>query len=634
MSYVVIARKWRPQQLDELLGQEHLAQTLKNAIHRNRVAHAFLFSGPRGCGKTSAARILAKALCCTATGGINPEPCGVCPSCTQITEGRSTDVFEIDAASHTGVDDIREIIDNVRHLPASARFKIYVIDEVHMLSRNAFNALLKTLEEPPEHAKFILATTDPQKLPVTILSRCQRYDFRRIPIPLIAERLQQIMREDGILHDPEALLILAREADGSMRDAQSLLEQVLAFAGDRKLDAELMREALGVVDSSLLEATLDSILSHQPGEVFEHIDRLYQRGLDFKRFGDALITYTRDLLVARVMPAPEALLERSKDEVARLVETAKAHSPKTYERLFEELCRVVESASRSNMPRFTLEVGLAGLAEAPPEVSLEELQGHLRRLEGRVSGVSTQPGAGDRAPALPRPRPREPQRRRSAPSAASQSRDDAEDDAHPSEDDAHPAATSALKPDPISAKRGEGKGKGDGKGEGEPQPTSLRAPEGLPRTQAEGTQKPSNPAKPPVFGEIDPRFVTFVNALHAEEPPMAALLSQVRCLQFSEQEIRLEASDSFTYPQLAPEQGRLQERLQKALSSPKLRLQLIPGDQADPSRYPTLDELRSRAKAAYDAALEEAARAHPRVRALQEHFQVETLSVRIKDSQS
>src|SRR5688572_13201622 len=203
MTYVVLARKWRPQQFADILGQEHVTQTLTNAIGAERIAHAFLFSGPRGSGKTSAARILAKALCCIAQKGPTATPCGVCAQCLEITEGRSTDVFEIDAASHTGIDNVRDIIDNVRYLPSSARFKIYVIDEVHMLSTGAFNALLKTLEEPPPHVKFVLATTDVHKVPVTILSRCQRYDFRRIPSTRIAERLSAILTEEKIDHRSE-----------------------------------------------------------------------------------------------------------------------------------------------------------------------------------------------------------------------------------------------------------------------------------------------------------------------------------------------------------------------------------------------------------------------------------------------
>ncbi len=393
MTYVVLARRWRPQQFADLLGQEHITQTLTNAIGADRIAHAFLFSGPRGSGKTSAARILAKALCCIAQNGPTPTPCGVCAQCVQITEGRSTDVFEIDAASHTGIDNVRDIIENVRYLPSSARFKIYVIDEVHMLSTGAFNALLKTLEEPPPHVKFVLATTDVHKVPVTILSRCQRYDFRRIPSARIAERLSAILSEEKIEHDPSSLVLVAREAEGSMRDAQSLLEQVLAYSSNRKLDAALVREALGVVDGALIESAFEALLSRRPGDAIDAIGVVHQRGLDLKRFGDALVEHARDLMVAKVVREPKNALDRPKDEVAKLTERAKSVPAKELERIFTELARIVEEVGRSTQPRFTLEVGLASLADEPPRVSLESVLEQLSKVESLLEGRGpAQPG--------------------------------------------------------------------------------------------------------------------------------------------------------------------------------------------------------------------------------------------------
>jgi DNA polymerase-3 subunit gamma/tau len=386
MTYVVLARKWRPQQFGDVLGQEHVTQTLTNAIAAGRIAHAFLLSGPRGVGKTSAARILAKALCCVAAGGPTASPCGTCTQCVQITEGRSTDVFEIDAASHTGVDNVREIIDNVRYLPSSARFKIYVIDEVHMLSSGAFNALLKTLEEPPPHVKFILATTDVHKVPVTILSRCQRYDFRRISSAAIADRLSSILRDEGVAHDPSCLTLVAREADGSMRDAQSLLEQVLAYAAERPLDARLVREALGVVDGALVAATFDALLERRPAAAVDAVASVYERGLDLVRFADALVEHARDLLVAKVVRDPKAAIDRPRDEIDQLVVRAKAVDAKEIERLFEVLSRTVEEVGRSPHPRFALEVALASLADEPPRISLESLLRELQRIEGLVAG--------------------------------------------------------------------------------------------------------------------------------------------------------------------------------------------------------------------------------------------------------
>ncbi|MEQ8272552.1 MAG: DNA polymerase III subunit gamma/tau [Deltaproteobacteria bacterium] len=394
MSYVVLARKWRPQQFSDVLGQEHVTQTLTNAIASDRIAHAFLFSGPRGVGKTSAARILAKALCCEAQDGPTATPCGVCQQCQQITDGRSTDVFEIDAASHTGVDNVREIIDNVRYLPSAARYKIYVVDEVHMLSTGAFNALLKTLEEPPAHVKFVLATTDVHKVPVTILSRCQRYDFRRIALSRIAERLSFILSEEGIEHDPSALTLVAREAEGSMRDAQSLLEQVLAFAGQRRLDGPLVRDALGVVDAALVGRAVDAILGREPGAAIEIVSDVHERGLDLSRFADALVEHVRDLLVARLVPTPSNVLDRPSDEIDALVDRAKTVPAPELERVFEHLCKAVEEVGRASHPRFVLEVQLASIAEAPARVPVEALLEELRNVQARLDGGAAPRGGG------------------------------------------------------------------------------------------------------------------------------------------------------------------------------------------------------------------------------------------------
>src|ERR1044071_668663 len=257
MSYLVLARKWRPQTFADIAGQTHIARTLQNAIRTNRIAHAYLFTGVRGVGKTTAARILAQALHCE--NGPTPDPCNRCTHCREITAGTSLDVLEIDGASNRGIDEIRQIIENVRYQPAKCRFKIYIIDEVHQVTKDAFNALLKTLEEPPPAVKFILATTEPHRLPETILSRCQRYDFRRISLREIVERLGEIAQKEGLKITPAALVLLAREADGSMRDAQSLLEQVLARAipadsggTSAAVDELLLKDVLGLTERKLL----------------------------------------------------------------------------------------------------------------------------------------------------------------------------------------------------------------------------------------------------------------------------------------------------------------------------------------------------------------------------------------------
>lgn len=389
MSYVVLARKWRPQSLTDILGQEHVTRTIRNAISSGRIAQTFLFSGPRGVGKTSAARILAKTLCCEASDSPTAEPCGQCRQCVAIAEGSSTDVIEIDAASHTGVDNVREVIvESVRYLPSSARYKVYIIDEVHMLSSSSFNALLKTFEEPPAHVKFVLATTEIHKVPVTILSRCQRYDFRLIASARIQERLSYILKEEKVEHDQGALALVSRMADGSMRDAQSLMEQVLAYAGDRPLEGALVRDALGVVDSGLIETTLDGIFERRPEVIFRAVEEVHHRGLGHARFSASLVEHVRDLVVAAVMPEPAQAIDRPPDEITTLVSRAKSQRLETLERLFELLCRLQEEVVRASQPRYVLEVGLAKLASEPPAIPLDKVLSQLDRLEQQLAGGS------------------------------------------------------------------------------------------------------------------------------------------------------------------------------------------------------------------------------------------------------
>jgi DNA polymerase-3 subunit gamma/tau len=299
MSYLALARKWRPRNFGELAGQEHVMRALVNALQTGRVHHAFLFTGTRGVGKTTIARILAKSLNCET--GVTPTPCGQCSACREIDEGRFVDLIEVDAASRTKVDDTRELLDNVQYAPARGRYKVYLIDEVHMLSTHSFNALLKTLEEPPPHVKFLLATTDPQKLPVTVLSRCLQFNLKRFPPGLIFKRLTEVARAENIDFEPDALRLVARAAEGSMRDALSLLDQVIAFGGG-KLTAADTRTMLGTLDRSQVFAIVEALISRDARRVVESVNELDERAPDYREVLAELAALLQKLALLQVVP--------------------------------------------------------------------------------------------------------------------------------------------------------------------------------------------------------------------------------------------------------------------------------------------------------------------------------------------
>ncbi|HHQ14812.1 MAG TPA: DNA polymerase III subunit gamma/tau [Chromatiales bacterium] len=316
MSYLVLARKWRPKNFGDVVGQGHVIQALQNALAADRVHHAYLFAGTRGVGKTTIARILAKALNCEA--GVVAEPCGKCASCLAVDEGRFVDLIEVDAASRTGVDDTRELLENVQYTPTSGRYKVYLIDEVHMLSRQSFNALLKTLEEPPPHVKFLLATTDPQKLPVTVLSRCLQFNLKRLPVSLIEQRVQDICKAEGMEAEPAAVARLARAAAGSVRDALSLLDQALAY-GDSTLRDTEVAAMLGTMDRHRVVALVRSLVSGDAGELLSSIEQLDEDVPDYERVLDELATVLQRIAVVQ-LAGPEALADE--DELDALVQLA------------------------------------------------------------------------------------------------------------------------------------------------------------------------------------------------------------------------------------------------------------------------------------------------------------------------
>jgi DNA polymerase-3 subunit gamma/tau len=399
MTYQVIARKWRPQTFDEVTGQEPITRTLRNAIEHQRLHHAYLFSGARGVGKTTTARLLAKALNCHRAKQPTATPCrtddpDACPSCSEISESRSIDVQEIDAASHTGIDNVREtIIGTIGFAPARDRYKIFVIDEVHMLSTSSFNALLKTIEEPPERVVFIMATTERHKVPETILSRCQQFEFRTIATAKIFDRLRLIAKAEKITVEDDALREISRSGEGSMRDAQSAFDQVISFAGAtiKKEDVEM---ALGVAGADILIRVVNGIANHQPAEALAVVDDVVMRGHDLRNFCRDLLAHFRDLLVTKVSGSDE-LLESAicdKDELKR---QAALFSESDLVRFFHSLAETETLLKTAAHPRYQLEIGLVKLMEMRRLEPINELLDRLAALEsGAPRGkVSTGPGA-------------------------------------------------------------------------------------------------------------------------------------------------------------------------------------------------------------------------------------------------
>jgi DNA polymerase-3 subunit gamma/tau len=389
-AYVAIARKWRPLTLEEMAGQTHVTRTLKNALASGRIHHAFLFTGARGVGKTTAARALARALQCLE--GPTASPCGVCGPCVDILAGTCPDVVEIDGASNNSVDDIRDLRDGVRYLPAVARFRVYVIDEVHMLSKGAFNALLKTLEEPPPHVKFIFATTEVNKIPETILSRVQRFDFKRIAASVVVNRLRTICDAEGIAISDAALRMVARAGEGSMRDAQSLLDQVISFGGADPTDTQVA-EILGMVDRGVLYEMLTGLVKSEPDRCLDAIAAVHESGYEIAQFTGELLELVRNAALVALSPGARKHLDVPEEEKVRLTELVEGMSAEHLSRTFQTLLEVHDQVARATRPRLVLEMAVARLVAIRPAQNLGPLVERLVELERRLrgSGVTVPP---------------------------------------------------------------------------------------------------------------------------------------------------------------------------------------------------------------------------------------------------
>jgi len=517
MSYTVLARKYRPQTFADLVGQEHVTRALGNAIATGRVAHAFLFTGVRGVGKTTSARILAKALNCER--GPSADPCNECDACVQITQGTDLDVLEIDGASNNSVEDVRRLQESIPFRPARGRFKIVIVDEVHMLSTGAFNAFLKTLEEPPAHVKFIFATTESHKVPVTIRSRCQRYDFRLIPQPVIVERLRQILKAEQIEADEEAFAIIAREAAGSMRDALTLLDQVVAFSGAALLGQEVS-EKLGIADREHLHRIAEAVLAGDGKSALEVIERVATQGLDLLHFTRQWLDLIRDMVVLEVAHDKPQLVELSAEERRRASELAKQSSLLELQRVFAGVAKLVDEVATASTPRTILEMGAVRLATRP---KLED----LAQLIARVEQLGQQPDAHSRA-ATKAPLPREGASARSAPSGSSAPAVGATGRANPAAGSPSENPFQRFVP-PESRERAERTSFGGGQGlavvalaNNEPPPTPAASPAPPVSAPAPAARPAPPPATMPAASELG-RWPHVVERLRQLEPRWAAM---------------------------------------------------------------------------------------------------------------
>lgn len=402
MAYVSLYRKWRPQSFSQIVGQDHVSRTLSNAIEADHVGHAYLFAGPRGTGKTSSAKILAKSVNCLK--GPTPEPCGTCESCKTIMNGTSLDVIEMDAASNRGIDEIRELRDKVAFAATIGRKKVYIVDEVHMLTEHAFNALLKTLEEPPSHVIFILATTDAHKVPVTISSRCQHFVFRPISMQAMAEHVIKVAKSEKVSIAKEAALVIARQAEGSLRDAIGILDQLATYT-DKTITNENVVDFLGLVDAGVIETGIDLLISGQTEGVFEYVESLVQTGLDLRQFVSSILSYSRDLFIVSQVKTEQRLhllVSPDKEVIKRLQKQADQLGEDRIRSFTAELSSLFEEIKSSAQPRLAVELTLIRMMRGE-ELTIEAMAARIASLETQTNkpgsaSSATIPAAGIEPP--------------------------------------------------------------------------------------------------------------------------------------------------------------------------------------------------------------------------------------------
>ncbi|MBB5349015.1 DNA polymerase III subunit gamma/tau [Desulfoprunum benzoelyticum] len=519
MSYLVLARKSRPQTFAEVVGQRPVVKTLQNSLSRGRVAHAILFSGVRGVGKTTLARLMAKAVNCE--GETDQPPCNRCRSCLEITAGNSLDLHEIDGASNRGIQEIRELKDRIRFLPTSSRFKIIIIDEVHMLTTEAFNALLKTLEEPPAHVYFMFATTELHKIPVTILSRCQQYELKRVPAAELSAHFRRLAEAEGFEIEAAALALIVREAEGSVRDGLSLLDQVFSF-GEQLIRTEDVIEVLGLVDRQALMRLTAALLDGDRSAALTTLDEIYAYGLDIKRFSADLMDYFRTLILCKI-PGCDQLLDLPGEELATFQETAHRYTLETLHQKLNLLMQAVEEIRHSSQPRLALEISFLKIIEAGNVVAVTTLLGHLEQLLGHEPAAAEAPPQPATAPPAAASSP-PPDIARQAPAVA------------PSAPVAAPEPAPAppqpeVGPDAVQA--------------APPPPPPVAAPAG---DSSPGDVPPSPPAATPI--EVRPHekdirrdWLDFVKYVHGHKVWMAQDLQRADSVRQVDKEVRLHYND-------------------------------------------------------------------------------------------